>query len=117
MVDLQIYENGEYKNIHLKTRIDKKTGDVMQGLKVDESIEVQKNFKEGREISMGTYSFFSCGAKYLDEDVSFTLSEKEHEAYKGVGDEGDIVKITIKQESYTFKGEKKLKLTPVFELI
>lgn len=115
--DLDIVTNGDYKNINLKTKINKATGDVVQGISVGNHIIVEKIFAEGREVNMGTYKFYSCGVKYKDEDVTFTCSEKEHEAYAECGGIDDKVKISVEQIEYTFKGQKKNRLGLVFEAV
>ncbi len=95
--DLEITENKGYKNISLKPNPAK----GRDGLKDGNHVIVTKNFAEGRPINMSTYTIYSCGVRYKDEDVSFILNEKEHSAYANTGGVGDKVKITLRKETFT----------------
>jgi len=122
--DLDIINTGkkdkagnEIKNINLKTRLNKATGDVTQGLTVGNFITAEKVFPTGYKNDRGSYCIYSCKIKYKDEEVSFTLNEKEHNEYKVTGGMGDKVKITLESYEYTYENAKKTATRLVFELV
>jgi hypothetical protein len=112
---LEIYKNGEYNNIVLKTRVDKKTNMPFIGLNYDEFIVVEKNYVEGRPF--GQYGSFSCSVKYQDKDVTFVLNGDQHNTYKALGGVGDKVKITAYRHKYQHDGEEKESMRFRFELV
>ena len=105
--NLNITMNGQYKNLILKTRYKKNNGNLVivngqkqvetQGLEDGEFIVVQKVFVEGYENNGKFGVSFSCKVKYKDEECSFWLNEKEHDAYKVTGGIDDKVKISCKK--------------------
>jgi len=94
--DLEIVENKGFKNLQLKPNVAK----GIAGLEDGNFVIIEKTFAEGREVTMPTHTFYSCGARYKDTDISFILNPKEHEIYKNTGGVGDRVKITLKKEPY-----------------
>lgn len=95
--ELTITENGNYKNLHLKSNLGKGQKGLDDGNHV---IILKANFAEGYENKKneGTdkaYSFFNCRVEYKGEEASFLLYDKEHEAFKNCGGVGDQVKITL----------------------
>jgi len=97
--ELDIIENGQYKNINLKPKLNK----GIAGLEKDNYVIVEKTFAEGREHVSQYGKSYSCGVSYRGEDVTFWLSEKEHIVYKELGGIGDRVKITLTKESFVNK--------------
>ena len=96
--ELEITQNGEYKNIRLKPNLVK----GLKGLEYDNYIIVEKtDFAEGMEFNGQFGKSYSCRVTYKDEQVSFWLNEREHTAYKGVGGVGDKVKITLFKHTFT----------------
>lgn len=94
--ELNIVEKGSFKNLHLKPNVAK----GIEGLEDGNFVIVEKVFAEGREVSLPTHVFYSCGVRYKDEVVSIVLNPKEHDVYKTLGGAGDRVKITLKKEPY-----------------
>ena len=109
--ELNVITNGKYKNIELKAK--PKRGIV--GITPGSFILVEKTFIEGLAVPSRTYTkkvngqdvpsiSYSCKAKLgmLDgsftEEVSFWLTEREHDLYKVCGGVGDVVKITLTKE-------------------
>jgi len=123
--ELNIYETTskgkQYKNIVLKTKVDKRTGEVKQGLTSGNYIVIEKVFPKGYENKVGSgegaYSWFSCKAVYKGEEVSFPLYTKDHNNYEAVGGMGDKVKISAVSEEYEYKGEKNTRLALSFDLV
>ena len=117
--DLEIIKNGEYKNINLKTRVDKSTGQVQQGLTKDNYIIVEKvDFDKSLKVDKGSYNLYRCTALYKDEVVSFFLNrDDEGEAWDETGGLNEKVKITATSIPYKYKGEEKTRLGLVFELV
>ena len=104
----------EYNNLNLKTKVDKATGSVVQGLNVGNHIIVEKGeFAEGKEV--GQYGSFLCNVKYEGVDVAFFLKDKEHPNFAACGGCGDKVKITMTSKQYTYNGKEGTSLVPVFE--
>jgi hypothetical protein len=93
---LEITQNGQYKNINLKPKLNK----GIAGLKDSNYIIVTKTFAEGREVETKYGISYSCGVKYKGEDVSFWLNANEHEVYKSIGGIDDKVKITLYKEPF-----------------
>ena len=116
---LEIVQNGEYNNITLKTRVNKSTGQVSQGLTTGNFITVTKeDFDEAFEIDKGTYKIYSCKADYLGTVISFILNREDEVAdWNSCGGVGDRVKITSTVVGYKFKGEAKTRLGLNFELV
>lgn len=93
---LEIVENGEFKNIHLKPKLNK----GIKGIEDGNYVIVEKVFAEGYEKVMkeGTpdeYKFYNCKVKYQEEEASFLLYENEHKFFAEQGGIGDKVKITL----------------------
>lgn len=107
--DVPVIENNGYKNLILKpTKAQKQKG--VEGLKPGNYLFVEKTFPEGLEIPSKQFMkpdgspqlSYACKAKYKDEEVSFFLKEREHEAYKVLGEVGSTIKITAElQEGKT----------------
>jgi len=93
---LEIVQNGEYKNINLKPKLNK----GIAGLNDGNFIVVEKVFAEGYEVESKFGKSYSCRAKYKGDEVSFWLNAKEHDVYKDLGGIGDSVKITLKKEAF-----------------
>lgn len=105
---LEIIENEKngkvYKNLNLKSRLHK----GIKGLDDGNYVIVEKQYAEGYEFVSPSLKdgkgnpvvSYSCRAFYGGEDVSFWLSEKEHEMYKEAGGVGDNVKILLNKEPY-----------------
>jgi hypothetical protein len=88
-VTVKAGKNGkEYRNINLKD------------IDVGNSIVVEKMFVEGLKVAGKFGDVFSVGVKYNDELVSFWLNIKQNEAFKSVGDVGDKIKVTAKEDRY-----------------
>lgn len=110
---LKIYESekinaktGEpYKNIYLKTKLNKMTNTVYEGLTPGNHIIVQKIFAEDKEFPGNGYSSFACNVRYADHEVGFWLYDKDHEKWAACGGADDFVK--IEAETYTFTREGK----------
>ena len=121
--ELQIYtttgkDNKEYKNIVLKTKVDKATGEVRQGLKTDHFITVEKAFADGRKVAGGAdWTMFGCGAKYKGEEVSFVLYDRDHDAWKECGGVGDVIRISAYTHKYKYQDVEKSTLKLKFELV
>jgi len=96
---LNVVERNGYKNINLKPNPAK----GREGLEDGNFIIVEKTFAEGREVVLPSHKFYSCGVLYGDEEVSFPLSAKEHDAWKDLGGIGDKIKITLKKEPFINK--------------
>ncbi len=95
--ELDIVENGAYKNINPKPNANK----GIKGLDIDNFITVEKVFAEGLEIASKNPKwspFYSCKVKYKNEEVSFLCSQKEHDIFKEVGGIGDNIKIILVEE-------------------
>lgn len=95
-----------YNNIVLKPT--KKQRDAgIKGLEPGNFIIVEKIYDEGKELvntfDGKMFKSYSCRAKYGDEDVSFFLNERQHEAYRVLGAAGSLIKIisTLQQNSRT----------------
>ena len=102
-----------YKNIYPKVF------GANPGLDIGNHIVFEKLFLEGTKI-VGKYGdMFGCKVKYGDEEVSFILNLKDHEAFKKVGGVGDMVKMTLIEEARMNNFTKKKTLYPilVFEKI
>lgn len=97
--ELQIIANGEHKNINLKPKLNK----GIAGLEEGNHVIVEKVFAEGYENDGKFGKSYSCKVKYKGEEVSFWLTEKEHEVYKTIGGVEDKVKITLTKENYVNK--------------
>ena len=111
---IKVYDTGrkdkagnDIYNVYLKTMVDKTTGDIKVGLKPNQTIIMEKIFAEGYENKKGTYSFFSCKAKYQDKEVSFLLFEKDHDSFKEAGGIGDEFSVTLTPYEYKFDNESK----------
>ena len=122
---LDVYDSGKvnqktgqtYKNIYLKTKVDKATGEVFQGLKAGHHIVVQKVFEKGYEFKGEDYSSFSCLVKYGDHEVTFWLYDKDHEKYAAIGGVDDFVKIEAEAYTYKTKGVEKKGLALNFSAV
>jgi len=122
--DLEIYENGAYKNIYLKTKYKRdKSGNIelsdgkkiplFRGLDDGNHVLVEKTgFIEGRKIEKPTYTLYSCQVKYKEQVVSFVLYETEHSLFASCGGIGDAIKISLKKE---FGVNRKTGVEQVFE--
>ena len=119
--ELKIYKttnNGvDYNNIYLKTKVSKATGEVFEGLKAGNYMEVEKIFAEGLEKNMGSYSFYICKVNYKGEECSFTLYENEHDTFKMIGGIGNTIRITAEAYEYNHKGKEKKALKLNFEKV
>lgn len=126
--DLQIYENGQYKNVYLKTRYKRNGRDLVieggkkvpefMGLEDGNHIIVEKvDFAEGNKIEKPTYTMFSCKALYKGQEISFVLYERDHINWASAGGVGDKVKISCIKETIVNKktGSEMLVDNLVFE--
>lgn len=95
---LKIETNGKYKNISLKANPMKNR----EGIDDGNYIVVEKLYPNGKEISQATYTIYSCGVRYLGEEVSFILNEREYELFQQY-EVGDNVRITLKKETFINK--------------
>lgn len=117
--ELEITQNGDFKNIYLKTMYKKQGGKFVvengkkvvdkQGLEDGNHILVKKKFPEGRLIKTGptnpktgkpTYLLYSVLVTYGDTDVSFMLFEDDYHAFNACGGVDDTVKIELNKEAY-----------------
>lgn len=110
-------QGNDIYNLNLKTRVDKTTGEVSIGLKPGHYIELEKVFVEGYEHKKPGYNFYSCKAIYQGQEVSFILSEREHDMYKELGGIGDIVRISAESYTYKYQGVEKKGLKLNFERV
>lgn len=115
-------KGAEYKNLNLKTKVNRSTGGVVAGLEVGNHIVVEKVFPEGYENiqkykqadgSMKEVKSYSCKVVYKGEEVSFWLTEQEHNEYALIGDAGDDVMLELTQTTYKFGGEERPKFVIV----
>jgi hypothetical protein len=97
--NIEIIENGQYKNLILKPNLRK----GLKGLAIDNHIFAEKIFAEGREVKTKFGSMYSCAVRYKDQDTSFVCSDKEHAQYKACGGIGDKLKITLFKFTWTNK--------------
>ena len=106
---LKITENGIYKNLKLKEKLVvdvdgkevitenfvleegfvllTKSGEFAEGK------EIPSKFKKEDKVTPCDPSFL-CKATYEGEEVSFFLTQREHEAYKVLGGMGDTIKVS-----------------------
>ena len=97
-------------NLNLITKVDKSTGGVIQGLKVGESIVVEKVYDTGYESTRFPGSF-SCKILYDGKLCSFWLKGEAYDSFTKAGVAGDQISITAKAVEYIYKGEKKTRMT------
>lgn len=93
-VELEVKQNGKYKNLTLKNKYKVENGKrelVEQGMSPGEYIVVSKEFDEGKPIKTkfektnGEPKFnYLSGVTYNNEQVSFFLKEQEHLFYKAM---------------------------------
>lgn len=108
---LEIEQNGEYKNINLipKYKWDKSKKQfviengqkvlVKDGLQPDNFIVVEKQFVDGQLVKGNFGDSYSCKVIYAgEENVSFWLKPYQHEQFAQCGGVGDKVKITYVKE-------------------
>lgn len=101
-VKTNVGSNGkEYKNLVLKTKVDKTTGAVEQGLLADHYAVLTKKYNEGKQTQYG----YVVSAEYEGEEVSFFLNEREHALFVEAG--GVDEQIIAKLEPYAFKKDGK----------
>jgi len=100
-------------NLNLKTKVNKATGAVSQGLLVGNYIVVEKLFKGGFQTKFD----YSIKVKYADKECSFFLSEKWFPKFEETGGIGDKVKITAIEHKYQYQGEDKTTIGFDFELV
>jgi hypothetical protein len=95
---IEIQQNGQYKNIKLQNKYGVETVDgkkqkvvKQQGINPGEYIVVKKKQIEGKQMPVKFYKdeaktipnySYLCVVEYLDQDVSFFLSENYHDEYK-----------------------------------
>lgn len=112
-----------YKNINLKTRVNKATGEVIPGIPVGKYIDVEKMFADGlKGVSGPGWQLMNIKAKYEGEDVSFSLmdndrDDSEYKKFLAVGGVGDVVRIAAEQVKYTYKGQEKVKIDLSFSKV
>jgi hypothetical protein len=101
--DLQIVKSEKdgktYNTLYLKPNKTKK----IEGLGYDNFIIVEKLYAEGKQFNGKFGKSYSCAVRFKDQDCSFWLNEKEHDAYKQLGGIGDKIKITCYRHEYSFK--------------
>jgi len=89
---LNIQEKNGYKNLKL------------QDLDEGNHIIIEKIYDIPRELQSkfdGGKPYYSCGAKYDNDQVSFFLNHAHIEAYNKLGGIGTRLKITLYKEMYT----------------
>jgi len=94
--EINIVENGQYKNINLKPKPMK----GITGIDNGNYIIVEKVFAEGFENEGKFGKSYSCKVRYKDEECSFWLNEKEHAIYGPLGGVGDLIRISLNKESF-----------------
>ena len=124
---LEIYTNGTFKNIYLKDRYQRdKKGNVLtgadgmptvtnKGLDIGNHVVVEKRFADGMKVEKPSYTSYNCGVIYEETDCAFFLYEKDHQKYAACGGQGDLIKISLKEERITDKKTGKPKLIEVLE--
>lgn len=108
--------NGKtYYNLNLKENVKKGTKGIDDG----NFIIVKKRFAEGMERNSQYGKSYSCAVEYDGKQASFWLNEREHDVYKNVGGQDDLVRITLNEEKYINKktGAKGLRAVLSFELV
>lgn len=117
--ELQIYTNGEYKNVFLKTKTDKKTGEVKQGLTLGNHVILEKGeFAEAYVHEAPNYTSYKLEFIYKGELVAYwTYREDEATDWNDVGGTGDKVKVTAVSIPYKYKGKEQTRLGLSFELV
>lgn len=117
--ELKIYEVNGYKNVYLKTKVDKKTGEVRQGLTLGNHIIVEKGeYGEAFALEKPEYTSYKIGFLYNGEDVAYwTYRQDEAEEWNNCGGSGDKVKITAVSIPYKFKGKEETRVGLSFELV
>jgi hypothetical protein len=107
-ITLPIETNGEYKNVQLKPKWDKKTLKFEGGVQEGQSAKFEKVFLEGRPISSTKYTnkdgspsvSYSSRAKDANGvEVSFWLTEAEHQQFVALGDKGTKFTVTTAKET------------------
>lgn len=100
---LDIIEKGQYKSINLKNKYSVVNGKKvikLQGINPDNHVDVTKVFVEGYKNDGKFGVSYSCKANYNGQEVSFWLNEKEHNIYKDCGGIGDVVRLSVKKETF-----------------
>lgn len=118
---------GTFQNINLKEKIKVQVGDKMITADSDFVLDggyivVEKVYPDGQPRQSnyakadGTYpNNYSCKVNYAGEEVSFWLDERQHEAYKVLGDVGSKIKVIGAKVENTRGGKDFLNLS--FELV
>lgn len=106
-------------SVSLKTKVDKNTGDIIQGLKPGEELIVEKLFKGGLQGKFeGSYNIkFYIEEEGVKKLCSTYVNTKQHVAYEAAGDMGAKVKITAYNREYMYGDEKKTTLDFKFETV
>ncbi len=98
--ELEIQINGDFKNISPKPNLNK----GVKGLDIGNHIVVEKVYAEGFEMkpkAAGWKPYYSVKVVYKGEEVTFLMSQIEHNKYKEIGGVGDKVKVTLTEEKIT----------------
>ena len=102
---LNVKRQDGYSNIYLKD------------IEPDNYIIVEKVFPEGLEKEGKYGKYYIVKAKYNDEEVSFFLSSREHDTWKNLGGEGDLIKVTAFEETIKVKSNKMIVTRRKFDLV
>ena len=89
---IEITTNGDFRNIYPKKQ-----------LETEQYINIEKMFEFGLEKEGKYGKYYIIKAKYNEEEVSFFLNPKEHQALSDIGGIGDLIKM------YLYKEEVKVK--------
>lgn len=99
----------EYNNLNLKTRV--VNGKILQGIDPDstEGIIVERTQLEGLKVVNPLYKkpSYSCMALYKGQEVSFFLTEKEHQEFVSCGGIGDKVRLTLDSMETNYNNNKR----------
>lgn len=107
-ITLPIETNGEYKNVQIKPKWNKKTLKFEGGVQEGQCARFEKVFPEGRPISSTKYVnkdgspsvSYSTRAKDANGvEVSFWLTEAEHQQFVALGDKGTKFTATTAKET------------------
>ena len=94
--DLPIRQNGEYKNIDLKSKPLK----GIKGLEEGDHIIVEKLYDACKEHTGKFGKFYTTAFKYKNETVGVIFNAKEREAFDGLGGANTRIKIIGTKNSF-----------------
>lgn len=116
-------EGKVFKNINLKTRVDKRTGGVIPGIPAGKYIEVEKLHADGKPGPSGSgWQLMNINAKYSGEEVSFALMDNDYpnsdyKRFSDTGGAGDVVRISCSAQKYTKDGKELSRLVLDFSKV